>query len=112
MYWYTVRANEAVFCEASYIDTTYGFSLAVPDAWLETTHINRYSDDPRLIGICEDKLDVDIVQLRVLELGEESSKYINDGFEYLYQSGSYRYYIKGVCEQQDMDYIKSNFALI
>ncbi len=112
VYWYTVRANEAVFCEASYIDTTYGFSLAVPDAWLETTHINRYSDDPRLIGICEDKLDVDIVQLRVLELGEESSKYINDGLEYLYQSGSYRYYIKGVCEQQDMDYIKSNFALI
>ncbi|MEG0750591.1 MAG: hypothetical protein RR998_07605 [Oscillospiraceae bacterium] len=111
-YWYTVNSGEIIYDGATLVDKSYGILLKLPDKWLHSSTVKRDAQSPRLFFIRDEKLGINLLSIKILEIGEDASTYLAEGYELLSRSGSYRYYIKGVCAPEDFEFVKQHFAAL
>ncbi len=111
-YWYSIREGEIVYAGATYIVADYGIALAVPDDWL--THVTVRSSvlEKRVVELYDNDAGEMRLRLKILEIGEDAERYIDEGYALMTQSGAYRYYIRLYGEQSDLAFIKSNFSVL
>lgn len=111
-YLYSARGGEIIYEGAAWVVKDYGVMLLLPDSWLASCTVNRDAQSPMQFYIRDEQLGLDVLSLKVLEIGEDASAYLADGYELMTQSGSYRYYLKGVCPEEDYEYVRQHFALL
>ncbi|MEG0913110.1 MAG: hypothetical protein RSD35_08055 [Oscillospiraceae bacterium] len=112
-YWYSIKDREIVYAGTTYIDSAYQIAISIPDSWLSTVSItNNISGEPRMIEMYDSATDSIKLRLKILEIGDESDLYINNGFVLITQSGSYRYYVQANCPPEELNFIKNNFAIM
>lgn len=111
-YLYTVNGPEIEYCGAACVISEYGATFLLPDSWLATTTLVRDSQQTRRFYLYDSTLDINALTLCVLEIGEDASEYTSAGYLLAAKTGTYRYYIKGLCPEEDLNYIKAHFALL
>lgn len=112
-YWYTIQDQEVVYAGASYVDDQYNIAMMIPDGWLSGVVVaSGVQLEPRMIELYDMVNEAVLVRLKILEIGEDAAGYIQNGFQLITQSGSYRYYIQANCTEAEINYIKNNFAIL
>lgn len=111
-YLYTVNGDGIAYEGAACVISDYGAILLLPDEWLAGCTVIRDAQSTRLFHIYDERLTLNAVSIKILEIGEDAAPYLADGYELITQSGSYRYYLKGVCPEEDFEYIRRHFALL
>ena len=111
-FWYTVNGDALEYSFATYIESGYKLALTVPDEWLSAVTIRRSENEPRLIEITREETGEVIFSLMVLTVGEDSDYYTARGFDFVKQSGSYRYYALVNCTDEEYQFIRSNFIIL
>lgn len=111
-FWYAIDGDQLTYIHTTYIDTEYNIALCLPDYWLSRVVTGRPENEQRMITVYDTEQEYSILFVKILTVGESGATYINDGYELVAQSGSFRYYIKGYCSQEDLAFIISNFATL
>lgn len=111
-YWYIIRGATLHYVNATYIDEEYGMALCLPDSWLDAAVPSRQETEQRLIAVYDTELEYNLLYIKILTAGESAAPYTALGYELLAQSGSFRYYVKGNCSEEDLQFIKDKFMTI
>ncbi|MDO4566219.1 MAG: hypothetical protein Q4B42_02700 [Oscillospiraceae bacterium] len=111
-YLYAIDGGNITSEGAALVVQQYGFIVLLPEGWETVSRPLEYADTPRYFSIYDGNLELEVLEIRVLEIGELAAPYVSEGYELLAQSGSYRYYIKALCSPEDYEFIKQHFALL
>lgn len=111
-YWYAINGNEIAYINTTFVDTELNMALCLPDEWLSRVVPAHSESEQRLITVYDTELEYNVLYIKVLTVGESAAIYLANGYELLVQSGSFRYYIKGNCSEEDLMFIKDQFMTL
>ena len=111
-YWYTPSADNMKFVAATYVDESYMFALRVPEDWLATVTVRKETYDHRMYSIVRPLTGDVLFEVKVLAVGEDSTRYADQGFSMFKTTGAYRFYYRSNCDLRDANYIINSFEII
>ena len=111
-YLYTINDGAVEYYGTACVISEYGATFMLPDSWLAATTLVRDSQNTRRFYLYDTELEINALTLCVLEVGEDATGYVSAGYVLAAKTGTYRYYLKGTCPEDDFTYIRTHFALL
>ncbi len=110
-YWYAVAIDSVRCVAVEYVSEQFLFAFRVPDNWYSSVLVSS-REDMRRFFVTDVDSGVVLLEIHVLAVDEEDSELLEEGFLQLTASGSYRYYMRYNCSEQEKSYIENNFRTI
>ena len=111
-YWYAPSSDTIRFVAATYVDESYMFALRVPEEWLATVTVKQDEYEQRKYTIVRPLTGDIVFEVKVLAVGEDTTRYVDEGFSMFKTTGAYRFYYRSNCDLRDTNYIINSFEII
>ncbi|MEG0833231.1 MAG: hypothetical protein RSD39_01930 [Oscillospiraceae bacterium] len=112
VHWYTIEQGVVKHAVSTYVEEGYNLALAMPDKWLGRVYVFKAENEPRLIIVKDIETGKELLRVKVIMVGDETASYLGEGYVLTERAGSYRYYIKPGCTQEELEFIRRNFTIL
>ncbi len=110
-YWYTVNDGSVELAEISYVSTTYGICLILPQSWTGSCIIREKPNDSYAMTVYDGD-NKDLVTLLILGVSDDATQYTSGGFVLVGNSASSRFFCRFNCSEEESAYITDNFTIL